>query len=971
MTTSTTVPGLPRPDVTPAQATTLAAELFGVTGRVAELGSQQDRNFRIRAASGGPGAGDYLLKVDNPAFGPDEIGAQNAALARLAERGIEAPRPVPARDGRLVARTELGGRDLGVRLLTFLPGRPLAEQDHLAPPVVASLGRLAARCDVALADFDHPGLDRVLQWDLRRAGEVVAGLAHHLPAPRRTAVLAATDAALARLAPVREALRTGPVHGDLTHDNVVCVRAGDGRAHPVGVIDLGDLHRGWLAAELAVTCSSVLFHTEDPLDVLPAVRAYHEALPLTEPEVTALWPLVVLRGAVLVVSDAQQLALDGRNDYVAAAVESDWTLFERAAALPFALAEATLHDALGLSVGPSSAPSGVAPVLPGLPAPAVVDLSVTSDDLDEGRWLEPGVERELVAARLGLGPVLARWGEYRLTRARPLSAAEPEDLALFAEVFTTAPQPVTAPADAIVLAAGPDALDLDLGGMRVLLTGLVPGARAGQSVRAGQPVGRTVPGPETGLRVQLCVEPHLVPPAFATPSRARAWQRLCPDPSALLGVDASAPAPDPAGTLARRLAHYATVQEHYYADPPQIERGWRHHLVDTTGRVYLDGVNNVTSVGHGHPRVTHAAARQWARLNTNSRFHYGVLAEFAERLAALAPDPLDTVLLVNSGTEAVDLALRVARAATGREDVMAVLEAYHGWSIGADAVTTSVADNPQALGTRPDWVHLVAAPNAYRGAHRGAGSGPAYVAEIEARLAELDAAGHAPGAFICESISGNAGGVVLPDGYLAGAWAAVRAHGGLAVADEVQVGYGRLGRYFWGFEQQGVVPDVITIAKGMGNGHPLGAVVTTREIADRLAAEGSFFSSPGGSPVSCAVGLAVLDVIEDEGLPANAEAVGGRLRARFEELAARHPIIGAVHGLGLYLGVELVRDRDTLEPAAAECAAICDRMRELGVIMQPTGERGNVLKVKPPLCLDAAGADFLADTLDRVLTEGW
>jgi 4-aminobutyrate aminotransferase-like enzyme len=266
-------------------------------------------------------------------------------------------------------------------------------------------------------------------------------------------------------------------------------------------------------------------------------------------------------------------------------------------------------------------------------------------------------------------------------------------------------------------------------------------------------------------------------------------------------------------------------------------------------------------------------------------------------------------------------------------------------------------------------VHTVPSPNAYRGEHRGADAAryaPEAVAIIEAFAAE----GHPPAAFICEPFYGNAGGMPLPDGYLAAVYAAVRAAGGLTIADEVQVGYGRLGRWFWSFEQQGVVPDIVTVAKAMGNGQPLGAVITTRAIAEAYRTQGYFFSSTGGSPVSCVVGLTVLDVLEREGLQQNALRIGDHLRARITELADRYPIIGAVHGSGLYMGVELVRDRETLEPAVQETLAICERMRELGVIVQPTGDRMCVLKVKPPMCLSLESADFFVDALDQVLSTG-
>ena len=353
-----------------------------------------------------------------------------------------------------------------------------------------------------------------------------------------------------------------------------------------------------------------------------------------------------------------------------------------------------------------------------------------------------------------------------------------------------------------------------------------------------------------------------------------------------------------------------------------------------------------------------------------SRFHYASVVEFSERLAGLLPEPLDTVFLVNSGSEAVDLAIRLALVATGHRDVVAVREAYHGWTYASDAVSTSTADNPNALATRPRWVHAVDAPNSYRGRYRGADA-DRYAADAAAAISELAASGRPPAAFLAEPFYGNAGGMALPDGYLAAVYAEVRRCGGLAIADEIQVGYGRLGHWFWGFEQQGVVPDVVTVAKAMGNGYPLGAVVTSRAIAERYRDEGYFFSSTGGSPVSCVIGLTVLDVIRDEGLAANAARVGGHLKARLEELAGRHELIGAVHGSGLYLGVEFVRDRLTLEPATEETMAICDRMLELGVVIQPTSDRMCVLKIKPPLCLDTQGADFFADALDRVLTQGW
>jgi 4-aminobutyrate aminotransferase-like enzyme len=488
-------------------------------------------------------------------------------------------------------------------------------------------------------------------------------------------------------------------------------------------------------------------------------------------------------------------------------------------------------------------------------------------------------------------------------------------------------------------------------------------------VAAGDPLGTAL----GSVWIQVVVRGGAAaPPRFVPAAELPAWAVRCPDPSPLLGIAPAAAIESPADLLARRSRGYSALQSHYYADPPRIERGWREFLIDTEGRHLIDMVNNVSAVGHGHPRIAAAAADQWSMLNTNSRFHYGAVAELSERLLDTLPAPFDTVLLVNSGSEAVDLALRLARAFTGRDDVLVVRESYHGWTVASDAVSTSVSDNPLADATRPDWVHVVDAPNAYRGRYRGPEAGARYAADAVAEIDRLADVGRPLGAFLAEPRNGNAGAIEVPPGYLAAVHDAVRRRGGIWIDDEVQVGYGRQGDVFWGYQQhEGVLPDVITVAKAMGDGHPLGAVITRREIADALAEQGSFFSSAGGSTLSARIGCEVLAVLADERLQEHAQEVGDRLHRRLEALRQRHPVIGAVHGRGLYQGIELVRDRETLAPATAETARICDRMLELGVVVQPTGDRQNILKVKPPLCISERSADAFVDALDRVLTDGW
>ncbi len=969
-------PGLPGPLVTEAQAEQIIAEHYGLTARAALLGSNQDCNFVVYDADD---AIVGVLMIANPAFNATELEAQDAAAGLIAEAEpslrIAVPLPNAAGDTCTVITGLLEGTAY-VRLLRYLPGGTLYDWGYLPPAAVAGLGEVAGRVSRALGGFQHRGLDRALQWDLRYGADVVAQLLSHVAHPSRRARVEQTAAsAWSRIAPLAARLPQQAAHLDLTDANVVVTRVG-GAAHPDGVIDFGDLSHTWAMSELAITASSVLGHAgSDPTSILPCVRAFHAIRPLSAAESDVLWPLLVLRTAVLIVSGAQQAALDPDNAYVTQQTGGEIRMFEQASSIPVDVMTALIKADLGLT-GERYDVHADTPLIDGVdPAMTVtLDLSSQSNAFDSafvpGGWLRTDVESELAkqAVADGAALVVTRFGQPRLSRATPLSQDSPAVVPTGISLWPAADTLAVAPWDGVVVEGGADSVGLRGREHALTVSGVAPIPAPGTRVRAGDPLADA----RSGRWFEINVRPVGAPPApqLTTAELSRGWLALSCDPRRVIGLPAVPETHGADDLLARRDDSFARVQEHYYAEPPQIERGWRHHLMSTAGRSYLDMVNNVTVLGHAHPRVAETAGRQLRRLNTNSRFNYEAVVEFSERLAAMLPQPLDTVFLVNSGSEASDLALRLAMAATGRRDVVAVREAYHGWTYATDAVSTSIADNPNALATRPDWVHTVESPNSFRGKFRGADAGR-YAGEAVAQIENLIAEGRAPAAFIAEPVYGNAGGMALPDHYLQQVYAAVRAGGGLAIADEVQIAYGRLGNWFWGFEQQNVVPDIVSVAKSTGNGSPLGAVITSREIADSFSNQGYFFSSTGGSPLSCAIGITVLDALRDEMLQQNAARVGAHLKTRLQALQDKHPIIGTVHGIGLYLGVEMVRDRDSLEPAVEETAAICDRMLELGVVIQPTGDHKNILKTKPPLCIDTEAADFYVDTLDRVLSEGF
>lgn len=426
--------------------------------------------------------------------------------------------------------------------------------------------------------------------------------------------------------------------------------------------------------------------------------------------------------------------------------------------------------------------------------------------------------------------------------------------------------------------------------------------------------------------------------------------------------------PSPDEVLALRKAHVSPGIFHYYKKPVMIVEGKGQYLYDETGRRYLDGFGGIVtvSVGHCHPEVVAAANAQNETIqHTTTIYLHPNIALYAKELADKMPGDLKVVYFTNSGSEANDLAMLMARCYTGNYDILALRNAYHGGSPSTMALTshhTWKFNVAHSFG-----VQHARMPDVYRGphGHDDPEAGAKYAADV-ADLIRFGTSGRIAG-FFAESIQGVGGAVVFPNGYLKHAYEHVRAAGGVCIADEVQAGFGRTGTHFWGFETQGVIPDIVTMAKGIGNGCPLAAVVTTPEIAATMASR-IHFNTFGGNPVSMAQGRAVLKVIEKEGLQANSLRIGAYLTDGFQKLAEKHNLIGDVRGLGLMLGVELVKDRSTKEPAKEECAEVFERCKDLGLLIGKGGLFGNTLRIKPPMCLTEADAAFMLEVIDEAMS---
>ncbi len=1008
-----------------SEATQLAAELYGLKATAQKLPGEYDDNFHLLVTDGA----EYVLKIMHVGRERALIDLQCEALRHLAERAptLALQRVCPALNGELIAtvKTETGTEHL-VWLLSYLPGRLLAQANPHTPELLFSLGGLLGKLDAALADFTHPfaqeAAQREMKWDLARAGWIRASL-HCIDDPaRRALVERLLDQYDGEVVPVLPALRQSVIHNDANDYNVLVNDARAellaGRRAAVSVIDFGDMLRTCTVFEVAIAAAYALLDKPNPLaSAAQVIAGYHSAYPLTEQELSLLYPLICARLCVSVVNSAQRKLDQPDDPYITISERPAWAALEKLATIPPSLAHYTFRQACGLPPVPHSTrvvdwlrnnTAQFASVLDDdmRSAPSIVfDLSVgslllgadpaayTSDALTETLFAE--MKRADVAVGIG------RYDEARSLYTTPefASSSQPTDehrtVHLGLDLFVAAGAPVYAPLDGVVQCVANNTARLDYGPMLILrhttddglafftlyghldeevLTALTPG----QAVTRGQRIARIGAPPTNGdwtphLHFQLITDLLGLDrdfPGVAYASQRAVWKSLSPDPNVMLGIPAERfPAPEtaPTATLAARRAHVGRNLSVTYQQPLKMVRGWRQYLYDETGRAYLDVYNNVPLVGHSHPRIVRAAQQQLALLNTNTRYLHDNLTRYAAALTALLPTPLSVCYFLNSASEANELALRLARAHTGQYDVIVLEAAYHGHTTALIDISPYKFNGPGGTGQKP-WVHIAPIPDDYRGPYKrgDAEAGRKYAQHVAEIIERLDTG---LAAFIAETLPSVGGQIVLPPGYLAEVYKHVRAAGGVCIADEVQVGFGRLGTHRWGFETQGVVPDIAVFGKPIGNAFPLAAVVTTPELAASFDNGMEFFSTFGGNPVACAVGLAVLDVLEEEQLQANALHVGNHWLNELRALMTRYPLIGDVRGSGLFLGIELVRDRVTLEPAGAEASYVVNRLREHGILAGTDGPYHNVIKLRPPLVFTEAEADFFVEVLGRILKE--
>lgn len=1013
-----------KPKFSEQDAVAIAKNTFAVQAAARSLPSERDQNFLMTTTNGER----CILKIANAREERSMLETQNQVMRHLEKRLPFCSKVIATKSGEFSSEIiSPAGDKHFVRLVSYLPGRPLATVKRHSASLMTDLGRCMGEIDRALADFDAPGAHRDFHWDLARAPKLIA---EYLPLIKDSLLKELIEKGSAdfnrHVGPLLPGLRRSVIFNDANNYNIL---AGGGDdlfskdQQVVGIIDFGDMVYSYTIGDLAVAIAYAVLDKPDPLSVAAQIVAgFHAAFPLEEREIVVLFDLVRLRLCLSACLSVYQQSQRPQDEYLSISQQSIRRTLPQLFRIQRRFAEAKFRHTCGLPALPHAAAikdwlrknqknmaAVVGQNLQSEPL-LVFDLGIASPYMagNPENNREPELSQRLFGAMIQAGVKIGigRYNEARMLYTSPLFvkgdlyAEANRTVHLGMDIFMAAGSPVYATLNGEIFAFASNQAPLDYGPVIILqhrtnaddtfytLYGhlsldSLSGLQTGQAIKKGQIIGKIGSADVNGgwtphLHFQIMLD--LLGrgcdfPGVASANERELWGLFSPDPNLILAVPEKLfPAPEPTKmeTLAARRRSIGASLSISYREPVKVVRGWMQYLFDETGRRYLDAYNNVPHVGHCHPAVTAAAQRQMNVLNTNTRYLHDTINRFAESLCATLPAPLSVCFFVNSASEGNELALRLARVFTGQRDMIVLAAAYHGHTTSLIDISPYKHDGPGGQGA-PAWVHKAPLADVFRGPYKAGDpeAGSKYAGHVKDLIDSLRQKGRALAGFFAESCPSVGGQIFFPQGYLPEVYRHIRQAGGVCIADEVQTGYGRIGSHFYAFEKQQVVPDIVVLGKPIGNGHPLSAVITTAEIAAVFDNGMEFFSTFGGNPVSCAVGETVLRIVQEERLMEHALAVGKHLLQGLNKFVEHYPIVGDVRGSGLFLGIELVKDRRTLQPAAEEAAFIVNRMREFGILIGTDGPLHNVLKIRPPMPFNNENADFLLATLDRVFMESF
>ncbi len=993
------------------EAGEILSDLYRLDGEIIPLPGELDFNFRINSDEG-----NFVLKVMRPDTDLKSLQCRESILKHFKKRDPDFLHPVSFadREGRHISKiTDSSGNIRYVRLLSWIDGRVWSSVNPKKDNLLFSLGEQAGSITSALVDFSHQHAERKLDWDIAQ-GEWTYGFLKLFDKEQSRIITWFQD----RFKTIQKEysnLRKSVVHND-GNDNNIIVSNDLIKPEVVAIIDYGDSVFTQTINDLAISAAYAVMNKPDPLGAsLHLIRGYHNKFPIREEELELLYILIAMRLVISVTKSAINKQKEPDNEYLLISENPAWELLKKWINIDEGLAHYNFRYACGYTPHPgekrfsewaAGCDINLHHLFPDLNFSNVfpIDMSIGST------WLGHEIEHlnnEILSLRIDhlrkihKGSVVA--GGYLETRPFYCTEAyeregncgkEYRSVHLGLDMWTEPETPINSIMDGTVYSIFNNDNEKDYGPTLILehktstditfytLYGHMTRTsldlhKKGDIIKKGDIAGYVGDTDENGswaphLHFQIILDilgsEHDFP-GVAFDKEVSTWKSICPDPNLIFRESGLVPVEENNSEILKfRKDHLGKSLSLSYDEPLKILRGSGVYLLDNKGRKYLDTVNNVAHVGHENYRVVKAGQEQMGVLNTNTRYLHENINRFAEELLKTFPDQLSVAHFVNSGSEANELAMRMAYAATGEKDIIAVEVGYHGNTNGCINVSSYKFDGKGGKGA-PEYTHIVPLPDRFRGIYRGDNTSEKYASHIGKQIEIIRSKGRNPAAFICESIISCGGQIELPENYLKNAFKSVKVAGGVCIADEVQVGCGRVGKEFWGFQLHGVIPDIVTIGKPIGNGHPLAAVICTREIAEAFSNGMEYFNTFGGNPVSCAIGLEVLRTIKEEKLQENALETGNYLKNRLKDLQKEFSIIGDVRGQGLFLGFELTDEE--LNPLTEKTSYLSNRMMELGILTSIDGKDNNVIKIKPPIIFSRQNADYFIQKLTEVFKEDY
>ena len=987
-------------------------ENWFIDAQLQPLAGEYDLNFLVVANR------PAILKVMHCNAPSAIVDMQCSALQLISDKAPQLPVPnvIPCNNGELYRSVQ--GPDGEARIVwlqTKCAGITYADFKPQSLALISQVGNIIGSADKALQKFKHPALKRKFKWNLCTADWIDQHLSVFENSSDQRLLRQISEQFIA-LKPQLTALPQQAIHNDVNDYNLLVQGSLSSTPQISGLIDFGDMCLGPRICNLAICAAYMVLGQAQPERVIEAlVAAYHAQYPLSATELELLWPLLRMRLAVSVVNSQMVAAQNPDDQYNLISQQPAWD-FLHTNKVNSELLTVRLRVVCGFGASDSAEQ-----VLQWLSAKRGSFAQVLGSDLTDAPLRSLSVENSTEptnpfaltadeATHLG-GPYrpeegiwLGYYNEPRLVYTDaafskgPYKASNRRTVHIGVDAFAPAGLKVYAPLAAEVVLAQYRSSYLDYGAMVILSHHTTAGdvfytlyghldpdstaqLRTGDKIEAGQAFaalgdtsGNGGWNPHLHFQLALTLKGMGINwPGVADPDELALYNALCPNPAVLLNL--ADEKTEYIGTqksqvLEQRQQNFAENLKLSYHEPVMFLRGWRHHLFDESGRPYLDSYNNVPHVGHAHPRIQAVAADQLLRINSNTRYLHPAQIAFADKILSKMPSKLEVCYFVNSGTEANELALRLARAHSGGKDIITPNHGYLGNTTGAIAISAYKFNAPGGVG-QADWVHLVDVADDYRGRYQQGDPDRAhkYAAQVDNALLAITARGGKLAGFIAETFPSVGGQIIPPQGYLTEVYQKIRAAGGLCIADEVQTALGRLGDYYFAFEQQQVVPDIVVMGKPIGNGHPIGVLVTTKEIAASFAQGPEYFSTFGGSNLSCRIGKEVLDIVDDEGLMENARVMGHKLRDGLKKLQQKFPVIGDVRGYGLFIGLDLVIDQQSKEPATELASYIVNRLRDHRILMGTEGPDNNILKIRPPLTIEAADVEMILEVMGSLLAE--